>query len=249
MNKSLLGVFIILLLFHAQPKDIKAGVNEPDYNLVYDSLLTTLEPYIEEAVISYYGERKQYGLYDAKIIEIIRESEGGYSFVITVQVNTFEHAHGPPHGKESITFNVSPFGVKAIDYKHEGDHWERKVEDFYQKSITDIKKTFDLNIKSFKVYSYGQLLFQSEKKKSFQSLSEIVIDIVEDILNPEIKPPYKNVIDPVTFIKDDYGYILYKKADGMNVVLTLKKEKQNWIVIDKQYKKGKKMPKELLWYM
>ncbi len=95
------------------PNKIYAQSEQPDYKIIYDTLLTTLLPSIEENIVNYYGYHKQFGLYDAKILNIKREHGGGFSFIADIQVKTFEHAHAPPYGKETMTFKVSPFGVKT----------------------------------------------------------------------------------------------------------------------------------------
>ena len=166
-----------------------------------------------------------------------------------VQVTTFEHAHDPPNGIETITFDISPFGVKFIEFKHIGDEEEKKIKRFYQEVISEILQSFRLKSQSYSTYTYDQLIYQSEKQIQYKTLTDIVENIIVNILNPEIKPPYKNVIDPVTFLKEDKGYILFKKADGTNVVYFVKRENSKWMIIDKKFKKGKVMKKELLWYM
>lgn len=57
------------------------------------------------------------------------------------------------------------------------------------------------------------------------------------------------MIEPVTFIKENKGYILFKKADGTNIVFQLSKLNGKWEVVKKERKQGRKMKKELLWYM
>jgi hypothetical protein len=83
---------------------------QPDYKLIYDTLITTLDPSIQKEIINYYGYPKQYGLYDAKILSIIRH-EGQFGFITKVQVTTFEHAHDPPYGKETMTFKIDTHWV------------------------------------------------------------------------------------------------------------------------------------------
>ena len=249
MNKLFLGLSISLLLLSVQPNRINAAETELNNKLMYDALLTSLDPYISEEVVNYYGYYKQYGLFDAKIIRIIRQSEGSFSFTVTVQVITFEHAHNPPYGKETITFDVSPFGVKVINFVHEGDEEEMKINEFYKNVLLDILQTFNLRLESFSKYSYQQLLYKSEKQKEYKVLSDIATDIIVHDLNPDIKPPYKNVIDPVTFIKGTDGYILFKRSDGTNIVLQLAMENGKWVVVEKKNKQGKKMQNELIWYM
>ena len=58
--------------------NLDAQSEQPDYKLIYDTLLTTLDPSIQKEIINYYGYPKQYGLYDAKILSIIREHEGQF---------------------------------------------------------------------------------------------------------------------------------------------------------------------------
>ncbi|KQU13031.1 hypothetical protein ASG65_11825 [Bacillus sp. Leaf13] len=249
MNKFFLGLSISLILLSVQPNIITSAETELNNKLIYDTLLTSLDPYISEEVVNYYGYYKQYGLFDAKIIRIIRQSEGSFSFRVTVQVITFEHAHNPPYGKETITFDVSPFGVKVINFVHKGDEEEMKINEFYKKVLLDILQTFNLRLESFSKYSYEQLLYKSEKQKEYKLLSDIVTDIIVNDLNPDIKPPYKNVIDPVTFIKGTQGYILFKRSDGTNIVLQVAMENGIWVVVEKKNKQGKKMQNELIWYM
>ena len=114
---------------------------QPDYKLIYDTLLTTLEPSIQKEIINYYGYPKQYGLYDAKILSIIRH-EGQFSFIAKIQVTTFEHAHDPPYGKETMTFKIDPFGVKTIDFQHEGDQLEKDINEFYKDNTFRYKTVF-----------------------------------------------------------------------------------------------------------
>jgi hypothetical protein len=37
---------------------------------------------------------------------------------VTVQVQTFEGAHNPPYGEETITFQINGSQIKVVDYKH-----------------------------------------------------------------------------------------------------------------------------------
>lgn len=55
-----------------------------------------------------------------------------------------------------------------------------------------------------------QLEYQTEINNEFKSLFHIAEEIITDILLPERKIPNKNVIAPVTFIKDNTGYMLFK---------------------------------------
>lgn len=218
-----------------------------EYQLIYDTLITSLFPSIEKELINYYGYLKQFE--DAKILSITRNYEGSYGFNAEVEVTTFEHAHDPPYGKETMTFNISPFGVKTIRFQHKGDPLEKDINEFYQATLSDIKQSFKLNLGSYVSYTYNQLQYQAEINHDFKSLFNIVNEISTNILLPERKIPDKNVVDPVTFIKNNEGYILFKKSDGTNVKYTIQKKDGNWFVTDKSEKKGKKMDDKIPWYI
>lgn len=224
-----------------------AQSEQPDYKLIYDTLITSLFPSVSKEIINYYGYPKQYE--DVKILRITREHEGSFDFNVEVQVTTFEHAHDPPYGKETMTFNISPFGVKTIIFQHEGDKFEKDINEFYKATLSDIKQSFNLNLESYSTYTFIQLQYQTEINKEFKSLYNIAEEIVINILLPERKIPYKNVIDPVTIIKGNTGSILFKKSDGTNVNYQVQKKDGNWIVIDKNSKQGKKMDYKLPWYV
>lgn len=228
--------------------NLKTQSEQPDYKIIYDTLLTTLEPSIQKEIINYYGYLKQYGLYDAKILSITRH-EGEFGFIVKVQVTTFEHADDPPNGKETMAFNVDPFGVKTISFQHKGDKLEKDIDEFYKATLSDIKQSFNLNLKSYTAYTYNQLQYQAEINNEFKSLFTIADEIVTNILVPERKIPNKNVIDPVTFLKDNTGYILFKMSDGTNVNYKVQKKDGHWIVTDENSKQGKKMDYIVPWYI
>lgn len=218
---------------------------QPDYKLIYDTLITTLFPSIIKEVINYYGYPKQFE--DEKILSITREHEGGFN--VEVQVTTFEHAHDPPYGKETMTFNISPLEVKTISFQHEGDQLEKDINEFYKATLLDIIQSFNLNLGSYSSYTYDQLQYQADINNEFKSLFNIAKKIATNILFPEREIPNKNVIDPVTFIKDNTGYMLFKKSDGTNVIYKVQKKDGNWIVTDKNSTQGKKMDYKLPWYI
>ncbi|MGG2025859.1 DUF3888 domain-containing protein [Gottfriedia sp. S16(2024)] len=248
-TKFFILISISMFIFLIQPSVIKANQNEINNKLLHDTLLTTLDPYISKGVEDYYGYHKAYGLYDAKILNINRDREGSFGFTAKVKVNTFEHAHNPPHGKETMIFHISPIGIKKISYNHEGDQEERKFKQFYSETISDIKQSFNLNLELYSEYNYSQLQYKAEKEKEYKSLTNITEEIINNILNPEVHPPYKNVISPVTFIKGKKAYILFKKSDGTNILYEVNKQNKRWEVVKKMNKNGKKMKNELLWYL
>lgn len=228
-------------------RNLDARSEQPDYKLIYDTLITTLFPSVDKEIINYYGYPKQYE--DVKILSITREHEGSFDFNAEVQVTTFEHAHDPPYGKETMTFNISPFGVKPLSFQHEGDELEKDINEFYKATLSDIKQSFNLNLESYTSYTFNQLQYQAEINNEFKSLLNIGEEIVINILLPERKIPNKNVIDPVTFIEGNTGYILFKKSDGTNANYQVQKKDGNWIVTDKTSKQGKKMDYKLPWYI
>ncbi|HAM81730.1 DUF3888 domain-containing protein [Ornithinibacillus bavariensis] len=245
-----LSIWLLIMLF--QPNSTNAEKNIIDNRLLLDTLVTLLNPYISGSLEHYYGYHKSYGLHDIKILDISREEKSEFSFTVKIQVNTFDEAHNPPYGKETIILEVDVDKVRVIKFIHEGDVWERKITDFYNEAISDILQSFKLNLTSFNKLNYEQLMFKSEKQMEYKSLSDIVTEIIDDELTTEINTPYnpyKNVIAPVTFIKGHQGYILFKKADGTNIVIEVFKLNDKWVVVNKESKQGMKMKYDLLWYM
>ena len=229
------------------PCKIYAQSEQADDQLIRDTFITILNPFIEKEIDHYYGYPKQYGLYDVKILKIVKESQ--FSFKVSVEVTTFEHAHSPPYSKEIITFEVSPTGVSTLSYIHEADDVEKAINAFYRATLLDIQQSFKLDLASYTSYRYDQLQYQAEINNDMKSLAMIAEEIVTHILFPERKIPYKNVIDPVTFIKGNIGYMLFKRADGTNVSYQLQKKDGTWIVTDKTSKPGRKMEDLLPWYI
>lgn len=219
----------------------------PTEEVLKDSLFTLLYPYVSEAVENYYGERKQF--WKQKIIDI--REQGRYHFLVKVQLETFQHSHGPSFGQDLITLRVDLGKATVTDYNHKGDEWETKISTFKNSLIQDVQNTLGIDFAPYKKYEYGQLLITSETQKELQPLVDINTKIVEQVLQQPgtITKGYKNVVNPFTFIKDDFGYIVYKKKDGTNVVLTVKKVDGTWTFIKQDSKQGKPMKTELLWYM
>src|SRR5699024_1765172 len=153
---------ICLFLILIQPNATHAEHNRIDYNLLSDTLVTLLNPHIAEAVEHTDGYNKSYGLYDIEMLSISIAEEEGVRFRVKTQVDTVEAAHNPPYGKETIIFEVAIDKVEVIEFIHEGNEKERKIKHFYDEAISDIRKTFKLNLNSFKELTYKQLLYESE---------------------------------------------------------------------------------------
>ncbi|MCR6522174.1 DUF3888 domain-containing protein [Lysinibacillus capsici] len=245
--KKFAYVLMFIFTMFILPCKIYAQSEQADEQLIRDTFITILNPFIEKEIDHYYGYPKQYGLYDVKILKIVKESQ--FSFKVSVEVTTFEHAHSPPYSKEIITFEVSPTGVSTLRYIHEADDVEKAINAFYRATLLDIQQSFKLDLASYTSYRYDQLQYQAEINNDMKPLAMIAEEIVTHILFPERKIPYKNVIDPVTFIKGNIGYMLFKRADGTNVSYQLQKKDGTWIVKDKKSKPGKKMEDLLPWYI
>ncbi|WP_431810500.1 DUF3888 domain-containing protein [Lysinibacillus capsici] len=245
--KKFAYVLMFIFTMFILPCKIYAQSEQADEQLIRDTFITILNPFIEKEIDHYYGYPKQYGLYDVKILKIVKESQ--FSFKVSVEVTTFEHAHSPPYSKEIITFEVSPTGVSTLRYIHEADDVEKAINAFYRATLLDIQQSFKLDLASYTSYRYDQLQYQAEINNDMKSLAMIAEEIVTHILFPERKIPYKNVIDPVTFIKGNIGYMLFKRADGTNVSYQLQKKDGTWIVKDKKSKPGRKMEDLLPWYI
>ncbi len=52
-----------------------------------------------------------------KILKIDNDEKNNV-FVVTVQVQTYEGAHNPPYGEETITFRIKGSDIELVDYKH-----------------------------------------------------------------------------------------------------------------------------------
>ncbi|HYK75292.1 MAG TPA: DUF3888 domain-containing protein [Pseudoneobacillus sp.] len=257
MKKRLFAIVLCFLYLYGPLVTETNAKTSIDSKLLYDTLITTLDPQIGKAIEEYHKKvstyatySKNYGLYDIVILDIKRENEGGYSFVVKLQLSTFEHAHNPPHFKETITMKVSPIGYEVMDYKHEVDETFNEIEKFYDETIRDIKQSFNLNLNGYKRYNLTELLRDSNNENNLKALHAIAIEKVHSLINFEdLKPPLVNIINPITFLKGNTGYILFKTSNGTNVVYSVSKINHIWTVTDEKKKKGKLMEKKLLWYI
>jgi hypothetical protein len=100
------------LLFPCQSE----SATKNDIQMRDDLIFIMLYPSIQQELKKQYGEIKQteYG----KTIRIKKLPIGTYLFNVTVQVTTFEGAHGPPNDLVTITFsNEKSIEWRAIDFK------------------------------------------------------------------------------------------------------------------------------------
>lgn len=85
--------------------------------LLKDALIERLVEPISKAIYVYYNENKLWIRGFEKILKIEKD-EHENDIYITVQVQTFEGAHNPPYGGETITFQIKGSQIKVVDYKH-----------------------------------------------------------------------------------------------------------------------------------
>jgi hypothetical protein len=74
-----------------------------------------IEP-ISKAIEEHYEPKLWYRGFE-KIVEI-KKDETDNVYYVTVQVQTFEGAHNPPYGEETITFRIRGNEINVFDYKH-----------------------------------------------------------------------------------------------------------------------------------
>lgn len=82
--------------------------------LYEDYILSTLFPYINEAIKQYYGEDRQF--MNAGILDI--KKEFGY-YELKVRITTFVGAHNPPYGLDTMTIVKDRSEIYVKDYIHE----------------------------------------------------------------------------------------------------------------------------------
>ncbi|MBE1556552.1 DUF3888 domain-containing protein [Sporosarcina limicola] len=114
-EKSLLILITFLALFSPVQSETVTE-NENDIQLRDDLIFVMLYPSIQQELEKQYGEITQNEC--GKIIKIEKLPIGTYLFNVTVQVRTFEDAHGPPNDLVTITFsNEKTTEWHAIDFK------------------------------------------------------------------------------------------------------------------------------------
>ena len=115
MKKSLLLLIACLTLFSYSPVQAET-VTGNDIQLRDDVIFIMLYPSIQKELEKQYGEIKQNQC--GKIIKIEKLPTGTYIFNVTVQLITFEGAHGPPNDLVTITFsNEKSLEWHVIDFK------------------------------------------------------------------------------------------------------------------------------------
>ncbi|KZL91840.1 DUF3888 domain-containing protein [Clostridium magnum] len=134
MRKKLVIIFTIILFTiaftnrfcsttYANDKNtffnaVNINQDESQEKLENDLLLSVFTPYISKAIENYYGELRQFDLWDAKIISIKRLEPGTFNFETMISVATFKGPHNPPYGLEMVTIRFDDTGIHVVNFKH-----------------------------------------------------------------------------------------------------------------------------------
>jgi hypothetical protein len=85
--------------------------------LLEEAFLRSMGPEILKAIETYYTEKGEEGrLYFLPSVINVKKDKTQDTFLVTIQVVTFERAILPPYGLETITFKIP--GYKVMDYQH-----------------------------------------------------------------------------------------------------------------------------------
>ncbi|SET64184.1 Protein of unknown function [Oceanobacillus limi] len=84
--------------------------------LLKEVLIEQLMDPIAKAIKEHYKPKLWYMGFE-KVIKI-KKDETENVYYVTVQVQTFEGAHNPPYGEETITFRIKGSEIHVSDYKH-----------------------------------------------------------------------------------------------------------------------------------
>jgi hypothetical protein len=82
-----------------------------------DAIISLLLDEINEAIQNYYKDPNK-SFWKAKIIDLKRIGDGIYEFEVSIELETFEGAHNPPYGKDTLVFTRKIEGIKLIKYLH-----------------------------------------------------------------------------------------------------------------------------------
>lgn len=123
LKRLMLVLIAGAFMFNVSPVQSEPTAGEANRSkLLEDSILTLLNPGIQHAVEAYYKSKsepvRQYGLYDAKILELQRWTEGGFSFSAIILVKTFTGPHNPPYAEEIISVEFDSGSTRVTHYKH-----------------------------------------------------------------------------------------------------------------------------------
>lgn len=121
--KRLFVLFLVLIAFFVPAAGLQAGEMNREL-LLEDLLFAKFFPDISRAMVVHYGESKQFMC--PRIVDLKKRWSGSYLFEVTLEVETFEGPHNPPHDLVTITFRNDERGwqVKQFTAKRlaRGEH-------------------------------------------------------------------------------------------------------------------------------
>jgi len=104
--------------------------------LLKEALIERLVDPIRKAIEIYYKPKLWVRGFE-KIIKVEKD-ETSSNLSVTVQVQTFEGAHNPPYGEETITFQIKGSQIKVVNYKHRDipkEEWNKlELRNSYKKT-------------------------------------------------------------------------------------------------------------------
>jgi len=99
--KRLFLLCSFLIVFSLTSSGLEAR-EEKREQLLEDLIFTSFFPQINRAMVAHYGESKQY--WCPRIVHLKKQTSGSFLFEVTIEVETFEGPHNPPHDLVTITF-------------------------------------------------------------------------------------------------------------------------------------------------
>lgn len=222
MKKYFFIFLLCIYCFSLLPNNLKAQQIQSEEQLFRDALKITLLPHIHKEIIKCLKEFKTFGTYSMNFG--------------TIDTKLLSIKRKEPN--EPLKYETE-FEVSTYEHAHNPPHFTINF------TLGDIKQSFNLDLKDYKHYNPNEL-----NNFGYNKIHQMVTDIARTTLGPDVEKthPFKNIVAPITYLKENKGYILFKKGNGTNVVYFLEKINDIWIVQDKKEKKGKKMEAKLLWY-
>ncbi|MFF5395866.1 hypothetical protein ACFY5J_00535 [Peribacillus butanolivorans] len=129
-------------------------------------------------------------------------------------------------------FFIYYYSEPANTLQVSADEWKKEYDDLNNEIFKDLNKSFpNLDLKEYnQIYDMDELsnmLETNEKNEDIESLMKLFTGTTMG--------------KKLLFIKENQGYILYKKENGYNVLQEIKKKNNTWVISDERVTKGKKI--------
>ncbi|WML39626.1 DUF3888 domain-containing protein [Neobacillus sp. OS1-2] len=125
IRKFLIIFFIVALILTNQPILSSAQIQNKNFcETVKFALIASLMPTINQTLEKIYKRPTQWAGAGTEVLNIKQLYGIGGAYRVKLRVHTYEGAHNPPYGVDTITIEVGPDGPKVINYIHK----EEKVE-------------------------------------------------------------------------------------------------------------------------